>query len=540
MIYTKTILLSLLWLSSATADVVAQMWKCKNQNPNLDNLQYSQDDALALIAQAPLTKTENESGYPYFFNNGYDNLGRVKDPKNNPPLKFPVAHCNNPTKRSKGGGGINDHYLLEIPISPQDHPYPFGNRADPQFGLARVIYTYPDKTFCGIVAHPRGSQGALELCQQCKNVQLLNEDPSFFHASIMTTFIKWVTRASKRPPSNPLCFSTSGFRTVPPSEVLDEERFAHFKQGQYYPANIGDVLDSKYQIVGKLGFGTTSTVWLARDLENHQYVTLKIYTRGNGNEGEFQIYKQLNQGNSWHPGHAHIRRALDIFTIPRSGGDHPCLVQKPMWESFRDLIYRNPSHRFTEDLLKAGLMQVFLALDYLHTECKLVHTDIKSYNILQEIEDKSILESFTQAELANLSPRKFVNGMPVYASRRFDLPKVFGRAVLSDFGSAVRGDERRNHDAQPNIYRSPEVMLKTDWSYPIDIWNVGVMVWDLFEGRHLFYGNDPDGKGYSTRAHLAEVMGALGPPPLDMLQRGKRSHEFFTEDGKYSFRTQCA
>jgi hypothetical protein len=31
--------------------------------------------------------------------------------------------------------------------------------------------------------------------------------------------------------------------------VLDEERFKKFKQGQYYPANIGDVLVSKYQIV---------------------------------------------------------------------------------------------------------------------------------------------------------------------------------------------------------------------------------------------------------------------------------------------------
>lgn len=47
----------------------------------------------------------------------------------------------------------------------------------------------------------------------------------------------------------------------------------------------------------------------------------------------------------------------------------------------------------------------------------------------------------------------------------------------------------------------------------------------------MFYGNDPDGKGYSTRAHFAEVIGVLGPPPLDMLERGKRSHEFFDEDG---------
>lgn len=109
----------------------------------------------------------------------------------------------------------------------------------------------------------------------------------------------------------------------------------------------------------------------------------------------------------------------------------------------------------------------------------LIHTliDIKGDNILQKIEDKSILEDFAKAEMDNPSPRKFVNGAPVYSSRRFELPRTFGRAVLSDFGSAVRGDEKRNHDAQPNVYRSPEVMLKTEWSYPVDIWNVGVMVY---------------------------------------------------------------
>lgn len=69
--------------------------------------------------------------------------------------------------------------------------------------------------------------------------------------------------------------------------------------------------------------------------------------------------------------------------------------------------------------------------------------------------------------MENPSPRKFIDGIQVYASRWFELPKTFGRAILSDFGSAVRGDQKRDHDAQPSVYRSPEAMLKTEWSYPL-------------------------------------------------------------------------
>lgn len=86
------------------------------------------------------------------------------------------------------------------------------------------------------------------------------------------------------------------------------------------------------------------------------------------------------------------------------------------------------------------------------------------------------------------SPRKHVGGAPIYMSRRFNLPEEFGRIVLSDFGSAVRGDAKRNHDAQPNVYRSPEVMVKAAWSYPVDIWNVGAMVRLSSPGTRLCHG----------------------------------------------------
>lgn len=95
---------------------------------------------------------------------------------------------------------------------------------------------------------------------------------------------------------------------------------------------------------------------------------------------------------------------------------------------------------------------------------------------MQDVEDRSIFDDFVTAELRDPSPRKFVDGSPIYLSRQLELPRSFGEPVLSDFGSAVRGDVEHIEDAQPNVYRSPEVMLETPWSYPIDIWDLGCMV----------------------------------------------------------------
>lgn len=95
---------------------------------------------------------------------------------------------------------------------------------------------------------------------------------------------------------------------------------------------------------------------------------------------------------------------------------------------------------------------------------------------MQELNDTSVLEKFIQNEVEKPSPRKIVGDRIIYLSRLLDPPKKFGRALLCDFGEAVQGEKERNHNAQPEIYRSPEVMLMANWSYPTDIWNLGVMV----------------------------------------------------------------
>jgi serine/threonine-protein kinase SRPK3 len=55
------------------------------------------------------------------------------------------------------------------------------------------------------------------------------------------------------------------------------------------------------------------------------------------------------------------------------------------------------------------LKRLFLALDLLHRECHVVHTDIKEANILLPA-DSSVLTQFENEELADPSPMKEVDG----------------------------------------------------------------------------------------------------------------------------------
>lgn len=66
----------------------------------------------------------------------------------------------------------------------------------------------------------------------------------------------------------PVTFPTAGWEIIPADEKVEEQQMPDFlQQNVYLPVTIGDILLSRYQVVGKLGWGTTSTVWLVHDLE---------------------------------------------------------------------------------------------------------------------------------------------------------------------------------------------------------------------------------------------------------------------------------
>jgi hypothetical protein len=54
------------------------------------------------------------------------------------------------------------------------------------------------------------------------------------------------------------------------SDVLvDEEIAPGYNWKAFYPAHPGEVLDSRYELKTKVGWGSSSTVWLAEDITRH-------------------------------------------------------------------------------------------------------------------------------------------------------------------------------------------------------------------------------------------------------------------------------
>ncbi|PYI05498.1 kinase-like protein [Aspergillus sclerotiicarbonarius CBS 121057] len=348
-------------------------------------------------------------------------------------------------------------------------------------------------------------------------------------------------RFFRRPPSPPRIPTSANFNfpVLDPAIKVEEERMPTYERGLFYPVQHGDVFHSKYQVLTKLGFGVNSTVWLCRDLhDHHRYIALKVYIRGPEEEvnREVRILKHLAAMKTAHPGRALVRTMIDEFQVPGPAwGSHQCIVYEPLLISLLHFQATLDPKSLPEDLLKGALQGLLLALDYLHSEAGVIHTDIQAKNIIIGSENDGIWGEWDEMEQREPSPRKRHGSYTVYKSRLFQGKKGwrgFGMPLLSDFGEARLRDDPHDGLIQPDIYRAPEVVLGMRWTEKVDIWNVGVLIWDLFEDHHLFDSRGPD--GVHSDAHLlAEMVAVLGSPPVGFLRKAPRSQMYWDSLGRY-------
>ncbi|KAH7179933.1 kinase-like domain-containing protein [Fusarium flagelliforme] len=311
----------------------------------------------------------------------------------------------------------------------------------------------------------------------------------------------------------PWPLSTAVAPKIDRSILTEEETTPLYHPDRFYPITLGQVLDERYQVATKLGYGGNSTVWLCRDFNPEEYVAIKVnalhYPGANRrNKGEEDVMQHILRANTQHHGYSYVRKLLDSFTLEGPYGTHECL---PI------------------------LQMTLTGLDYLHSECRVVHGDMKPGNLMMTIEDAKTLEQSAKDEFVNPVPAKQLNSRTIYKSRK--ISGTLGRPgfiQISDFDSSSRTepDKVNMGPVGAEIFRAPEIMLNAGYTYPADIWSLGTMIFYLLENKDLF---DPDTHGaeeYDEQSHLGKITALIGPPPLHLLSEGERTSKFYKPDSE--------
>ncbi|MEQ2252287.1 hypothetical protein ILYODFUR_020215 [Ilyodon furcidens] len=321
-----------------------------------------------------------------------------------------------------------------------------------------------------------------------------------------------------------------GHEQLCPNESLDCEDPREYCYGGYHPVQIGDTFNRRYQVVSKLGWGFFSTVWLCMDLRSGRRVAVKVLKSGAGftqaGQDEQALLRYSSGPVSHHPSSQRIVKLLDEFKLAGVNGVHMCLVLELLGPNLRSwqLCFGKPG--LLQPWVKQILTQVLQGLDYLHSQCKIIHTDIKPENIL-----------FYLQEQTNIAPAGGSSSLSLPAGKKTDTTEQANpyqleeiSVKIADLGSSCWVYKHFCEEIQTSQYRSLEVLLGSEYGPPADIWSVACMAFELVTGDSLFHPKA--GEFISLEEdHIAQIIELLGKIPPDVVLSGKYSADYFNRKG---------
>ena len=89
---------------------------------------------------------------------------------------------------------------------------------------------------------------------------------------------------------------------------------------------------------------------------------------------ERDIEDHIRQHSTSHRGRPVIRNYLDSFEVTGPMGNHLCLTYNPAREPLWIFQRRFEGERFPLSMAKGYILILLAGLDYLHSQCRVVHT----------------------------------------------------------------------------------------------------------------------------------------------------------------------
>jgi serine/threonine-protein kinase SRPK3 len=159
------------------------------------------------------------------------------------------------------------------------------------------------------------------------------------------------------------------------------EPIASYRKGGFHPIHIDDVLQNRYRIVNKLGYGAYGTIWLVEDLNSGRCAALKVLaaevSKGSEAKSEVTVLRHLKErqinADGGSDGHKFLMEFFDDFKVEGPNGTHQCIVTEVLGPSIGsdvDEIY--DEEWYPIEMAKKLVAQVTCGVAYLHS-CGVVH-----------------------------------------------------------------------------------------------------------------------------------------------------------------------
>ncbi|XP_010689018.2 probable serine/threonine-protein kinase At1g54610 [Beta vulgaris subsp. vulgaris] len=233
-----------------------------------------------------------------------------------------------------------------------------------------------------------------------------------------------------------------------------------------------------FEKLDKIGEGTYSSVYKARDIIHGKIVALKRVRFDNLDQEsvkfmsrEILILRRLD--------HPNIIKLEGLIASPTSSSLY--LIFEYMEHDLTG-IAALPGLKFTEPQVKCFMQQLLCGLEYCHRH-GVLHRDIKGSNLL--IDDHGILK-------------------------------------IADFGLATFFDSQKSLPLTSRVvtlwYRPPELLLgATRYGVSVDLWSAGCILGELYVGKPIMPGR-------TEVEQLHKIFKLCGSPPEEYWEKSKLPH----------------
>ena len=270
---------------------------------------------------------------------------------------------------------------------------------------------------------------------------------------------------------------------------------------EYFPYQIGEIIENKYEIINHISDGTFGRVLKIQDINTKELFAIKILLEKQEIvkwwKYEKSFIDKITQNDKENKSYC-IKIKEDINFV-KDGKKYYGFIFELLGMNLYEYIKANNFMGFNIVQIQQIAKQLFQGIDFIHKN-NIIHTDLKPENIL-----------FVNSDYDKII--KFPRNIPNFKRNNLLYNNIKNTEIkIIDFGSAMFEEKNAYGLINTRQYRAPEVILQCcSLKKKTDIWSIGCILYELYTGELLF-------PSHNDEEHLCLIQRSCGYFPHWMIR----------------------